>query len=45
MMVDPADFEMEFVDPEPAMAPKPGVAPNTALERDPVHADAPAVAP
>ena len=45
MMVDPADFEMEFVDPEPAVAPEPGVAPNTALEHDHVHADAPAVAP
>ena len=44
-MVDPADFEMEFVDPEPVVAPEPGVAPNTALEHDPVHADAPAVAP
>ncbi|KAJ0535152.1 hypothetical protein HanIR_Chr09g0427601 [Helianthus annuus] len=42
---DPADFEMEFVDPEPTVAPEPGVAPDPALEHDPVHADALAVAP
>ncbi|KAJ0797310.1 hypothetical protein HanPI659440_Chr04g0172361 [Helianthus annuus] len=42
---DPADFDMEFVDPEPAVAPEPVVAPDPALEHDPVHADAPAVAP
>uniref|UniRef100_A0A251U738 Uncharacterized protein n=1 Tax=Helianthus annuus TaxID=4232 RepID=A0A251U738_HELAN len=42
---DPADFDMEFVYPEPAMAPEPVVAPDPALEHDPVHADAPAVAP
>ncbi|KAJ0589677.1 hypothetical protein HanIR_Chr04g0188941 [Helianthus annuus] len=36
---DPADFDMDFVDPEPLVAPDP------ALEHDPVHDDAPAVAP
>ncbi|KAJ0907148.1 hypothetical protein HanRHA438_Chr07g0295451 [Helianthus annuus] len=41
---DPVDFDMEFVDPEPAVAPEPLVAPDPALEHDPVHDDAPAVA-
>uniref|UniRef100_A0A251TK80 Uncharacterized protein n=1 Tax=Helianthus annuus TaxID=4232 RepID=A0A251TK80_HELAN len=45
LFADPADFEMEFVDPEPAVAPEPVVAPDPALEHDPVHADAPVVAP
>ncbi|KAJ0577110.1 hypothetical protein HanIR_Chr05g0232141 [Helianthus annuus] len=42
---DPADFDMEFVDPEPDVAPEPLVAPDPALEHDLVHANAPAVAP
>ncbi|KAF5813673.1 hypothetical protein HanXRQr2_Chr03g0101531 [Helianthus annuus] len=45
MFDDPADFEIEFVDPEPAVAPEPGVAPDPALEHDSDHADAPSVAP
>ncbi|KAJ0902047.1 hypothetical protein HanPSC8_Chr08g0332451 [Helianthus annuus] len=44
-IADPADFDMEFVEPEPAMAPEPVIAPDPALEHDPVHADAPVVAP
>ncbi|XP_035830004.1 calphotin-like [Helianthus annuus] len=42
---DPADFEMEFDDPEPAVAPEPVVALDLALEHDPIHADAPVVDP
>ncbi|XP_021996233.1 cytadherence high molecular weight protein 3-like [Helianthus annuus] len=45
LFADPADFEMEFVDPEPTVAPEPVVAPDPALEHDPDLADAPAVAP
>ncbi|KAF5796461.1 hypothetical protein HanXRQr2_Chr08g0351731 [Helianthus annuus] len=45
LFVDPADFDMEFVDPEPAVAPEPVVAPDPALEHDHDHADAPIVAP
>ncbi|KAF5795287.1 hypothetical protein HanXRQr2_Chr08g0337851 [Helianthus annuus] len=45
LFVDPADFDMEFDDPEPAVAPEPVVAPDPAFEHDPEHADAPAVAP
>ncbi|KAJ0901907.1 hypothetical protein HanPSC8_Chr08g0330761 [Helianthus annuus] len=44
LFADPADFDMEFVDPEPAVAPEPVVALDPALEHDPVHADAPAIA-
>ncbi|XP_035830805.1 uncharacterized protein LOC110866537 [Helianthus annuus] len=48
--VDPAfadhvDFEMEFDDPEPAMAPKPVAAPNPVFEHDPIHAGVPIVDP
>ncbi|XP_022042242.1 ACT domain-containing protein ACR3-like [Helianthus annuus] len=35
------DFDMEFVDPEPAMALEPVVAPDPVLEHDPVHAGIP----
>ncbi|KAJ0452620.1 hypothetical protein HanHA300_Chr15g0580961 [Helianthus annuus] len=42
---DPADFDMDFVDQEPAVAPEPVAAPDPALEHDPVHDDAPAIAP
>ncbi|XP_022024558.1 fibrous sheath CABYR-binding protein-like [Helianthus annuus] len=41
---DPADFDMEFVDPEPVVAPEPVIAPDPALEHDPAHDDAPFVA-
>ncbi|KAJ0524713.1 hypothetical protein HanHA300_Chr09g0303741 [Helianthus annuus] len=42
---DPADFDMDFVDPEPAVAPEPLAASDPALEHDLVHDDAPAFAP
>ncbi|XP_022040530.1 calphotin-like [Helianthus annuus] len=42
---DPADFDMDFVDSEPVVAPEPVVSPDPALERDPIHDDAPAIAP
>ncbi|XP_022024571.1 cell surface glycoprotein 1-like [Helianthus annuus] len=42
---DPADFEMEFDDPEPAVAPEPVVAPDPVFEHDPIHADIPIVDP
>ncbi|KAJ0702069.1 hypothetical protein HanPI659440_Chr14g0525211 [Helianthus annuus] len=42
---DPADFDMDFVDPELAVALEPLAAPDPALEHDPVHDDAPAIAP
>ncbi|KAJ0610558.1 hypothetical protein HanHA300_Chr01g0005121 [Helianthus annuus] len=45
MFADPVDFEMEFDDPEPAVAPEPVVAPDPAFEHDPIHADVPAVDP
>ncbi|KAF5806280.1 hypothetical protein HanXRQr2_Chr05g0219501 [Helianthus annuus] len=38
---DDADFDMEFVDPEPAMALEPVVAPDPVLEHDPIHAGIP----
>ncbi|XP_022030802.1 calphotin-like [Helianthus annuus] len=41
----PADFDMDLVDPEPVMAPEPVVALDPAPEHDPVHDDAPALAP
>ncbi|XP_035838037.1 pollen-specific leucine-rich repeat extensin-like protein 1 [Helianthus annuus] len=45
VFADPADFEMEFIDPEPATAPEPVVAPEPAFEHDPIHVDVPVVAP
>ncbi|XP_035845251.1 vegetative cell wall protein gp1-like [Helianthus annuus] len=42
---DPTNFDMDFVDPEPVVAPEPVAAPDLALEHDPVHDDAPAIAP
>ncbi|KAJ0781586.1 hypothetical protein HanPI659440_Chr06g0250931 [Helianthus annuus] len=45
MFADPADFEMEFDDLEPAVAPEPVVAPDPAFEHDPIHADVPVVDP
>ncbi|XP_021980716.1 proline-rich protein 36-like [Helianthus annuus] len=42
---DPADFDMDFLDPEPIVAPEPVAAPDPALEHDPVHDGAPAIAP
>ncbi|MFS7987432.1 hypothetical protein Hanom_Chr11g01022611 [Helianthus anomalus] len=45
MFVDLVDFEMEFIDPEPAVAPEPVVAPDPAFEHDPDHVEAPAIAP
>ncbi|XP_022031325.1 vegetative cell wall protein gp1-like [Helianthus annuus] len=42
---DPAAFDMDFVNPEPAVAPELVIAPDPTLEHDPVHGDAPAVAP
>ncbi|XP_021978673.1 proline-rich extensin-like protein EPR1 [Helianthus annuus] len=38
---DDADFDMEFVDPEHAMALEPVAAPDTVLEHEPVHAGIP----
>uniref|UniRef100_A0A251RU77 Uncharacterized protein n=1 Tax=Helianthus annuus TaxID=4232 RepID=A0A251RU77_HELAN len=45
VFADPADFDMEFDDPEPTMAPEPVAAPDPALEYDLDHADAPTFAP
>ncbi|XP_035834071.1 proline-rich protein 36-like [Helianthus annuus] len=42
---DDADFDMEFVDPEPAMALEPVAAPDPVVEHDPVHAGAPVIDP
>ncbi|XP_022031016.1 RNA-binding protein 33-like [Helianthus annuus] len=42
---DPADFEMEFDDPEPAVAPDPVVVLDPVFEHDPIHADIPIVDP
>ncbi|KAJ0725573.1 hypothetical protein HanPI659440_Chr12g0460371 [Helianthus annuus] len=42
---DHADFEMEFDDPEPAMAPEPVAAPDPLFEQDPIHAGIPIVDP
>ncbi|XP_022030673.1 uncharacterized protein LOC110931595 [Helianthus annuus] len=42
---DPADFEMEFDDPEPVVAPEPVVSPDPVFEHDPIHADVPIVDP
>ncbi|XP_021979448.1 calphotin-like [Helianthus annuus] len=42
---DPADFEMVFDDPEPAVALEPVVVPDPAFEHDPIHDDAPVVNP
>ncbi|KAJ0714643.1 hypothetical protein HanPI659440_Chr13g0491791 [Helianthus annuus] len=42
---DHADFEMEFDDPEPAMAPEPVAAPDPVFEHDPIHAGVPIVDP
>ncbi|KAJ0493245.1 hypothetical protein HanIR_Chr12g0583991 [Helianthus annuus] len=42
---DHADFEMEFDDPEPAMAPEPVAAPDPVFEQDPIHAGIPIVDP
>ncbi|XP_022040701.1 calphotin-like [Helianthus annuus] len=41
----PADFDMDFADPEPIMAPEPVVAPDPVPVHDPVLVDAPALAP
>ncbi|XP_035842168.1 magnetosome-associated protein MamJ-like [Helianthus annuus] len=45
VFADPADFDLEFVDPEPVVTPEPVVAPDPAFEHDLVHADAPTVPP
>ncbi|XP_021995422.1 cell surface glycoprotein 1-like [Helianthus annuus] len=45
VFADPADFEMDFDDPEPAVALEPVDAPDPALEHDPIHVDALAIAP
>ncbi|KAJ0505315.1 hypothetical protein HanRHA438_Chr12g0553061 [Helianthus annuus] len=42
---DHADFEIEFDDLEPAMAPKPVATPDPVFEHDPVHAGVPIVDP
>ncbi|XP_035841404.1 magnetosome-associated protein MamJ-like [Helianthus annuus] len=42
---DHADFDMDLVDPEPAVAPEPLAAPDPALEHGPVYDDAPAIVP
>ncbi|XP_022024573.1 extensin-1-like [Helianthus annuus] len=42
---DDADFDMEFVDPEPAMALEPVAAPDPVFEHDPIHAGAPIIDP
>ncbi|XP_022031675.1 lysine-rich arabinogalactan protein 19-like [Helianthus annuus] len=42
---DDADFDMEFVDPEPAMALEPVVASDPVFEHDPVHAGVPIIDP
>ncbi|KAJ0808598.1 hypothetical protein HanPI659440_Chr01g0005141 [Helianthus annuus] len=42
---DHADFEMEFDDPEPAMAPEQVAAPDPVFEHDPIHAGVPIVDP
>ncbi|XP_035832837.1 uncharacterized protein LOC118481726 [Helianthus annuus] len=42
---DDADFDMEFVDPELAMALEPVAALDPAFEHDPVHAGAPVIDP
>ncbi|KAJ0942134.1 hypothetical protein HanPSC8_Chr03g0088261 [Helianthus annuus] len=42
---DHADFEMEFDDPEPAMALEPVAPPDPVFEHDPIHAGVPIVDP
>ncbi|KAJ0726564.1 hypothetical protein HanPI659440_Chr12g0471751 [Helianthus annuus] len=42
---DHADFEMEFDDPEPAMAPEPVAALDPVFEHNPIHAGVPIVDP
>ncbi|XP_022032638.1 uncharacterized protein LOC110933719 [Helianthus annuus] len=40
-----ADFDIDFVDPEPVVAPEPVIAPDLVPVHDPVLVDAPALAP
>ncbi|XP_035845271.1 calphotin-like [Helianthus annuus] len=42
---DPANFEMEFDAPEPAVAPEPVAALDPVFEHDPIHADVPIADP